>query len=326
MLTIHEVELQARQAIARAKAGKQSESSIVELKSVWIPKNDLGKTARRIAALANAAHGQPVIWVVGVDEGNGTVVGADEMELANWWPQMKSKFDSVAPTMLHNAPFEIDGLTVVALCFDTARAPFVVKCTSCGYVEREIPWREGNSTRSASRDEVLRMLKPMVELPHIEIRDASLMLGYSGVGPWVMASRLTCDVTTMTDRKLHVLHERVFLTAAFPGTEYPPVEFDKWNSPMRGQDKSSDVRDDGTQITIQGPGTLILERSGLLRFKNCPELIELTMRMEFSESRGNPLFVEARFARPDTNRKSRTDIGGRQLDIQVEWDLQRDQC
>src|SRR5262245_30570385 len=116
-MMIQEVEQQARAAIARAQGGSQSESSIVELKREWTFQNDYRKAARRLAGIANAARCQPVIWVVGVDETNGNILGADRNELANWWPQIQSHFDAVYPAMEHNAPFDIEGKTVVALCF-----------------------------------------------------------------------------------------------------------------------------------------------------------------------------------------------------------------
>jgi hypothetical protein len=75
----------------------------------------------------------------------------------------------------------IDGLTVVALLFETDRSPFVIKNAAYGSqgggsVELEVPWRENTSVRSARRSEIIRLLAPLELLPDIEILDIKLML------------------------------------------------------------------------------------------------------------------------------------------------------
>lgn len=55
------------------------------------------------------------------------------------------------------------GPTVTALVFETNRAPFVVRNkhygqTNAGPIEREVPWREGTSIRSATRADLLMVL------------------------------------------------------------------------------------------------------------------------------------------------------------------------
>jgi len=78
--------------------------------------------------------------------------------------------------------------TVAALCFDTSRAPFVVKNpafgkTEGGPVKWEVPWREGTKTRSASRNDLVLLLSPLSKLPKIEILDADMCLT-SGPKPY----------------------------------------------------------------------------------------------------------------------------------------------
>jgi hypothetical protein len=83
------------------------------------------------------------------------VVGVDRTELANWYPQLVKSFDSIAPTLIIDLNLQIDNKTVVALLFETANAPFVIKVQNSDRLE--IPWREGTRTRSATRAEVLRI-------------------------------------------------------------------------------------------------------------------------------------------------------------------------
>src|SRR5437879_2012436 len=49
----------------RIKGGKPLEDSRVEIKAEW---TDPIPAARRIAAHANAAGGEPILWIIGIDE------------------------------------------------------------------------------------------------------------------------------------------------------------------------------------------------------------------------------------------------------------------
>jgi hypothetical protein len=160
--------------VERVKLGQPIEDARVELKAEW---PEAEKAARRIAGHANAARGAPILWLIGVDEKNG-VLGAPINELATWFPKVESRFDSLAPEHMDlNVP--VDGRTVVALYFETERAPFVVKNAAFGQkgggpVELEIPWRDGTSVRSARRSEMVRILSPLASSPEIEVLAAQL--------------------------------------------------------------------------------------------------------------------------------------------------------
>ena len=65
----------------------------------------------------------------------------------------------------------VNGNTIVALLFETDRAPFVVKAQN-GYLE--VPWREGTRTNSARRSDLVRLLAPVVRLPRFEIMGGSV--------------------------------------------------------------------------------------------------------------------------------------------------------
>lgn len=154
--------------------GAHSEDSRVELKAEW-PKAT--NAARLIAAHANAARGTPILWIIGLDETDGPVGAAPE-ELANWFSTVRSCFEGVVPS-LFDLNVNVGGKTVVALVFQTDRAPFVVKnpafgAANGGPVELEIPWREGRKTRTARREDLVRLLAPLVQLPEIEWLDCQV--------------------------------------------------------------------------------------------------------------------------------------------------------
>jgi len=139
------------------------------LKAAW---PDPQKAARRIAGHANAARGAEILWLIGVDEARG-VVGAQANEMATWFPQVEANFDGLAPAHT-DLIVPTTGQSLVAVLFETERAPFVVKNpaygqTGGGPVELEVPWRDGTRVRSARRSEMVRLLSPLAELPSLDV-------------------------------------------------------------------------------------------------------------------------------------------------------------
>nr|WP_316641846.1 hypothetical protein [uncultured Roseateles sp.] len=141
---------------------------MVELKASWPEAAD---AARKIAAHANAARGATILWIIGIDEESGAC-GAPILEVADWLAAVRAQFDGVYPDVTDvNVP--IGNKTVVALAFRTDRAPYVVKNPRFGQpnggsINWEVPWREGRSTRTATRQDLLRLLAPLVPLPDVE--------------------------------------------------------------------------------------------------------------------------------------------------------------
>lgn len=88
-----EIEAWAHRVVETVKSGHKVEDSLVELKSTLI---EAKKAARRLAAHANAANGQPILWIIGLDETSGVVQSIQD-DLSDWWNQMKSEFDDEAP-------------------------------------------------------------------------------------------------------------------------------------------------------------------------------------------------------------------------------------
>src|SRR5712692_8116422 len=145
----------------QAKAKKSNEDSRVELKGAW---PEPTKAARRLAGQANCARPSSILWIIGIDEKAGLIVGAKHQDLASWWPQTQKEFPELAPELLSDLAVPVDGQVVVGLLFDTSRAPFVVKNPSHGQAghpaQLEVPWREGTLTRSARRQDLIRLLVP----------------------------------------------------------------------------------------------------------------------------------------------------------------------
>ena len=171
-----EIESWALRILEKVEKHSPIEDSLVELKTEWI---EPSKAARRIAGHANAARGESILWLIGVNE-KSNIVGANHQELSNWFSAVQSHFDGITPD-LQTVNVAYKGKTIAALCFDTSRAPFVVKNPAFGKtagepVEWEVPWREGTKTRSAGRNDLILLLSPLSALPKIEVLDAEMRL------------------------------------------------------------------------------------------------------------------------------------------------------
>lgn len=169
----HEIEYWVLRIIDMVVNKQPVEDDRVELKSIWSP--DHKKTARQIAGHANAARGEPILWIIGVDERKG-VKGVDHEELSNWFNSVKSCFDESLAPDLTSLVVPYDNKTVTALFFETDRAPFVIKNRSGGQITHEVPWREGNSTRSAKRTDLIKILSPLQRNPVVDILGGELIL------------------------------------------------------------------------------------------------------------------------------------------------------
>src|SRR5689334_12459196 len=120
-----EIEAWAREVIDRVLVGGQAESVRIECKSEWPPNHR--DIARRIGGICNAARLSPAMLLIGLDEKAHKLTNPPGVDLARWWSQVRSHFESSAPRM-HDHTFQYDPQnTVTVLQFDTDAAPYVVK-------------------------------------------------------------------------------------------------------------------------------------------------------------------------------------------------------
>lgn len=160
------LEVRVLELAARVRSGGRVEDDLVECKAAW-PAPE--RAARRLAAHANAARGAEILWIIGLDEDNGSVNTLDHTEPADWWAQMERQFaDGVAPDLQHLNVVTEHG-PVVALNFRTDRSPYLINVVDARGVDREIPWRSGTRTRTAKRSEVLSLLVDAMTPPSIEL-------------------------------------------------------------------------------------------------------------------------------------------------------------
>lgn len=167
-----EIESWALRVLELVEKRQHVEDLKAELKSEW-PK-DFNKTARQLAGHANFARGENILWLIGADEKQGIVTGANYADLASWFPQVQAAFESVYPSLAGDISVAYKGKSVSALCFETSRFPYVVKNPAFGKTagdgaQYEVPWREGTKTRTATRSDLVLMLSPLIRMPRIEV-------------------------------------------------------------------------------------------------------------------------------------------------------------
>jgi hypothetical protein len=160
------LEARVLEAVRVVIGGGKIEDDHLECKGSWI---DPGRAARLIAGAANAAGGQPIIWIVGLHEDQHRIVPLDDTDIADWWPAVASHFSETKPEVqVVNIPAD-GGQAVMALAFSTESAPYVVNVDRNGTVKREVPWREGTTLRSAYRRDLIRILVPRIPIPDIAV-------------------------------------------------------------------------------------------------------------------------------------------------------------
>lgn len=268
-----DIEFWALRIIDRVEKGQPVEDSRVELKADWI---EPSKAARRIAGHANAAHGETILWLIGVDEKQGAK-GVDYNNFADWFNVVKSQFDGLPPDSISiNVPYQ--GITVVAVIFETDRAPYVVKNPSGGIPQFEVPWRENTSVRSANRAELLRILVPHQRIPLIETLSGKLTARNSVKdGIWRWSLELQLYVASMLNSAIaipfHKCSGTLELDRYIPPTPLaeialrpPPL----WNGPFgrlaatetsRPQPDSLTIDGTRNELIVQGPGKFQLNAS-----------------------------------------------------------------
>jgi hypothetical protein len=268
-----QIESWALRVVDCIKSGQPNEDFLVELKREWILEI---KAARRIAGHANAARGENILWLIGVDEKQG-VIGADAANLASWYPAVESFFEELAPRMLPlNIP--IDGKIIVALLFETDRAPYVVKNPAYGQhkgdlAEFEVPWRESTRIRTARRSDLIRLLSPLELLPEIEIIGGYLtetIEGKDSVGNYIPDElRLNLELYIVPKNKNRIVipfHrcQVEFEIIGIPTTKFnwlrlDPARGDHYGFGSTGKPGCLTITSTLNEIIIDGPGKLLLE-------------------------------------------------------------------
>jgi hypothetical protein len=127
------VEAAVVNAVEAVLSGGSVEDDRIECKSELMRPDRV----RQLAGAANAALGEDLIWVVGIDEKAKilTPLENQSVDVADWWAQVEAAFDgAIAPDLMH-LWVPVTGGRVLALHFTTDRAPYVVKSPGGGIMQ-----------------------------------------------------------------------------------------------------------------------------------------------------------------------------------------------
>ncbi len=175
MKALSVLEAWAQEVVEKVAKKSLVEDDFIEFKRTWIKPH---KAARRIAAHANAARGQDILWLIGVDPDEpDPFFELPESKPEEWFAQVKAFFvDGHSPGVRF---FHVGwgDKVLYAIVFDTSEFPYLISLKRYnqeeqkpeGVAESELPWREGTSTRSAKRTEILSLLHKLPPLPTFEV-------------------------------------------------------------------------------------------------------------------------------------------------------------
>jgi hypothetical protein len=182
------------------------------------------------------------------------------------------------PAVTHlNVPW--GGVTIVALLFETDRAPFVLKNPHFGSRENdpiafEVPWREGTETRSADRSELLRILSPVAELPQFEVlwgRADGYIYAPENEGGQPPEVHLSVEaeiyVVPTGEKTVVIPKHKTAMLVRWPEIEEPLVA-DDVTLYLTNRRAESLVSVLSSELVVQGPGAFRFQ--GSLRFKPMP--------------------------------------------------------
>ena len=96
-----ELETRALAAVDALRRGERIEDDLIECKCIW---PDPAKAPRQLAGSCNRATGEPVIWIVGVDESTGKTYLRGSEDPADWWAQVGKRFDQARRTCCTSSP------------------------------------------------------------------------------------------------------------------------------------------------------------------------------------------------------------------------------
>jgi hypothetical protein len=209
MITQAWLEAQVNDAIERVLRGSRPEDTRIELKGGEV--KNIQRTARQLAAHANAARGEPIVWIIGLNENDRRVDGERVGEFSTWIAQIESCFSGAPPYVVLHRSIAHEGKDVLGIVFDTKYAPFVIKnptfATDKDNQEFEVPWRYGTRAFSAKKSELVRILVPLAELPECELLSCEL-----------------CTATSImfTNKKSLTLNAKVYVISRTGGRVFIP--------------------------------------------------------------------------------------------------------
>lgn len=291
------LELQCHSILRRIAIGETVEDDLLELKSDFPLPAD---AARRVAAQANSARGRAFLWLVGVHERKG-VVPVSRTDAATWFAEVSSHFDGSPPSLAQRVVDTSSG-SVHVLHFTPTTPPFVVKfATQEGRKgqTREVPWREGTSTRSATRLELLELLSKPRAAPSVRLLGATLYGNSTTERNAQLSVRLYAESAQAEGAKVVFPKRDVHLVIVADGARLTP-QFTRLQA-----GKGSGSADGVVLIAEAGTFTVYADLTiPFERLRRMPSVV-MSLRLREKRSDANVQFDEELIAARDSNHPCR---------------------
>jgi hypothetical protein len=275
-----EIEEWALRVLDLIAAGGRVEDDLVELKREW--PSDPSRSARRIAAQANAARGEPFLWLIGVDERTGEIIPPAD-DPAQTWERLKAEFDGQPPRL---ALVNVRG--VHAYCFEPNLPVYVVRAGSnLSMTQLEVPWREGTRVRCATQADLIQVLTPPTQRPEIEVREPRLRAIVSA-NPSIVTLKALASIFVIppTTDQIVVPYHRCRCNIALDGSPADPPHLNLYCEQAPGP-QSPNVSVTSTELSCRGPGHARLRINTSMPRDTIWPTREITLHLQFAIVPGN---------------------------------------
>lgn len=247
---------------------------------------DPERLARRLAGHANAARGDWILWIFGVDEKSG-FVGVPSFDWADLWPNVQSHFDANAPRPVI-VSIESECGSVVAVAFETTLPPYVIRNpafgqSAAGPCEREVPWREGTRVRSAKHSDLLLLLTSRSSVPEVEITETEVHLSGGSRHAELAHYLLQANLYFMpkSENRVVIPLHRIQRSWRLNGSEWPHNAADEFSFDLvKRKEASTPAVCDGVQIILDGPAMIRLTTFLSLPSNFASQTQQLTLRLQ----------------------------------------------
>ena len=279
------------------------------------------QAARLLAAQANAARGRDVLWLIGVkavgrdrrSTGAVRVTGAPLAEFDAWLHKLLPFFDGLAPKVrAFVIPFGANGSVparqVIALQIETVRAPFVIRTSTAGNT-LDVPWRDPvtGQTRSAGRQELVKLLVPLQDLPQFEVLEAELTFYKNphGSGSQKTLHRWTLDgslyVIPQPETRAVIPLHRCSGSLHVPATPFSAAAQDL---SLTADKLSPSVRVTDSAVLVEGLGRLFIYCCGSTTAPEIPWQLPLTVTFDLIPAGAERAAVATAALRPEPTTES----------------------
>jgi len=281
-----EIEAWALRILESVRAGHPIEDARVELKSEW--PTDHMRAARQLAGHANAARGEPILWLFGINEGELSVPGVSAEERSNWWAQVSARFGDDVYPVPQDLAIPTDGVAVVAIVFETDRAPYVVKVAEGGSIQFEVPWREATGVRTAKRSQLILMLAEAIALPGLEVfwAEVSAVVREGALDLLELDATAACYFDSDPKARIVFPFHRCRATLSSTPSSWANLEPPQFRM-TAGTDPATNVVATDADLSLMGPARVAVQSWGQVAFPGEPPAGDLRMVVELFPTRSD---------------------------------------